>query len=58
MCPKPWNLKHLLVLVGLELGLFCRGKDFLGAGVLCEVWGDWTIGLGVGVNDELPLLKD
>jgi len=34
-----------------------RERLFEELGVLCEVWGDRVIGLGVGVTEELPLLK-
>jgi len=55
MCPNPWHLKHLLVLIELGLGLVGGGWTFCGVRVLCGLVGKGFIGLGGGL--ELPLLK-
>jgi len=55
MWPNPWHLKHLLVLIGLGLGLFGGVWTFCGVGILCGLEGKRFVGLGGGL--ELPLLK-
>jgi len=56
MCPNPWHLKPLFMLIGLGLGLVGGGWIFCGVGVLCGLEGKGFVALGGRL--ELPLLKD
>ena len=49
------TLKHLLLLMGLNLDLFYRVTLFSGAWDFCKVEGKIVVGLGGG--NELSLLK-
>jgi len=55
MCPNPWHLKHLVVLMGLGLGLCGGGWLFYGVWVLYGNGGEGFVGLECGL--EVPLLK-
>ena len=55
MWPNPWHVKHLLVLIGLRLGMIGDVWAFCRVGVLCGLEGKGFVGLGGGL--ELPLLK-
>ena len=53
-CPNPWHLKHLLVIIGLGLGLVGGGWTFCRARVLCGLEGKGFVGLGGGLEGCVP----